>query len=94
MQLLINDLLSFSRHSTSSDFKETDLNILMKEAPGSWKSRSRIPMPRYIYPNAGNPGILSLMRQLFYNLLSNAISSGKTVGPIVHINTNRPRERF
>jgi signal transduction histidine kinase len=35
MQNLINDLLSFSRHSMSaSDFKETDLNVLVKEALG------------------------------------------------------------
>ena len=33
MQSLINDLLSFSRHSlVSSDFKKTDLGILVKEA--------------------------------------------------------------
>src|SRR5687767_14176171 len=33
MQLLINDLLSFSRHSTGpSDFKKTDLNQLVKDA--------------------------------------------------------------
>src|SRR5258705_4334835 len=32
MQVLINDLLSFSRHSTSaSDFRETDLNELVEE---------------------------------------------------------------
>jgi response regulator RpfG family c-di-GMP phosphodiesterase len=33
MQLLINDLLTFSRHSMSlSDFKKTDLNILARES--------------------------------------------------------------
>ena len=92
MQALINDLLNFSRHSTSpSDFKQTDLNLLIKEAIGELefeieKTNTKIHMEDMpvIY------AIPSLMRQLFYNLLSNAIKfRKKTVDPVVHINAER-----
>ena len=92
MQSLINDLLNFSRHSTTpSDFMQTDLNELIKDAIGELeieieKTNTKIhieDMP-VVY------AIPSLMRQLFYNLLSNAIKfRKKTVDPVVHINAER-----
>ena len=92
MQSLINDLLNFSRHSTSpSDFKETDLNLLIKEAIGELeieieKTNTKIHLEEMPVVYA----IPSLMRQLFYNLLSNAIKfRKKTVDPVVHINAER-----
>ena len=92
MQSLINDLLSFSRHSTSSsDFRKTDLNILVKEAIGELeieieKTNAEIHITDlpvvYVIP--------SLMRQLFYNLLSNAIKfRKKMVDPVVHIKAEK-----
>lgn len=91
MQLLITDLLSFSRQSTtSSDFVKTDLSILIKEAMTELEieienthaqiTLSDMPVV-YVIP--------SLMRQLFYNLLSNAIKFRKqTVDPVIHINAD------
>lgn len=90
MQVLINDLLSFSRHSTSSsDFKATDLNLLAREVISELEMEientnaqvhvSDLPV-LHVIP--------SLMRQLFYNLLNNAIKfRKKSVDPIVHINS-------
>jgi light-regulated signal transduction histidine kinase (bacteriophytochrome) len=88
MQSLINDLLSFSRHSMgASDFKKIDLNELVKEAMGELeieidKSQANIQF-------SGLPvvwAIPSLMQQLFYNLISNAIKfRRKTTSPIVTI---------
>jgi signal transduction histidine kinase len=88
MQLLINDLLSFSRHSmSSSDFKKTDLNILAKESIAELeieieKNNAKI--------HVGELPIIwavpSLMRQLFHNLISNAIKfRKKTVEPVIRI---------
>src|SRR5258705_9516065 len=74
MQSLINDLLNFSRHSTSpSDFKETDLNLLIKEAIGELEIEiERTNTKIHIEDMPVVYAIPSLMRQLFYNLLSNA----------------------
>jgi signal transduction histidine kinase len=88
MQSLINDLLSFSRHSTdSSDFKETDLNLLLKETISELeleieKTNAEVHVAKlptvYVIP--------SLMQQLFYNLLANAIKfRKKTFNPVIHI---------
>jgi hypothetical protein len=91
MQMLITDLLSFSRHSTnSSDFVKTDLSVLVKEAMAELEIEienthaqitiSNMPMV-YVIP--------SLMRQLFYNLLNNAIKFRKqTEEPVININAD------
>ena len=88
MQSLINDLLSFSRHSmNSSDFKKTDLTVLAREAMAELeieveKTNARIHIEELPVVWA----IPSLMRQLFYNLISNAIKFRKrTEDPIVNI---------
>ena len=98
MQLLINDLLSFSRHSmSSSDFKETDLNVLIKEAITELEMEIENTNAQiYIAKLPVIHVIPSLMRQLFYNLLSNAIKfRKKTVNPIIHINVETcGRKRF
>ncbi len=83
MQSLINDLLSFSRQSLStSDFKLSDLNGIIKEVVGDLdleieKSNANVriePLP-VIYAAP------VLMRQLFYNLLSNALKFKKIDRP-------------
>lgn len=91
MQILINDLLGFSRHfSTASDFKQTDLNILMQEAMSELEleienTNATIHVDKlpsiYVIP--------SLVRQLFYNLLSNALKfRKKTAEPVIHVNAD------
>jgi signal transduction histidine kinase len=88
MQSLINDLLSFSRHSMgSSDFKKTDLNELVREAMGELeieieKSGAKI----HIADLPVVWAIPSLMQQLFYNLIGNAIKfRKKDSSPIVNV---------
>ena len=92
MQSLINDLLSFSRHSVNpSDFKKTDLNVLVHEAMSELEIEiektnaqvhvDRLPVVRVI-PN--------LMQQLFYNLISNAIKfRKKNVPPVVTLSVQK-----
>lgn len=97
MQSLINDLLSFSRQSTSSsDFKKTDLNVLLKEVVAELeieieKTNAKINVGKLPVVQA----IPSLMRQLFYNLLSNAIKfRKKDTDPLIQISAEKqdPKE--
>ena len=92
MQSLINDLLSFSRHAVgSSDFRETDLQTLVKEALTELEieiEKSEATIQYQDLPTV--PVIPSLMQQLFYNLIRNAIKfRKKTVRPVVHITTEK-----
>ncbi len=92
MQLLINDLLSFSRHSiNATDFKETSLTHLVKEAVTELELEienthatvrcDQLPVMRVIP---------SLMQQLFYNLINNALKfRKKTVAPEIRITAER-----
>src|SRR5690349_514422 len=92
MQTLINNLLDFSRHSVStSDFKKTDLNGLVKDTLSELeidleKSKAKVdcgPLPTI----SAVPG---LMQQLFYNLLSNAIKfRKKNETPFVEIRSEK-----
>jgi len=92
MQMLINDLLSFSRQSiSSSDFERTDLNTLAREAIAELeieveKSNAKIHLGELPVVWA----ISSLMKQLFHNLVSNAVKFRKKgVDPIVHIEAKK-----
>ena len=92
MELLINDLLNFSRQSMdSSDFKKTDLNILTKEAIAELeieieKNNAQI----HINELPVIWAVPSLIRQLFYNLISNAIKfRKKTIEPVVTIESQK-----
>jgi signal transduction histidine kinase len=94
MQSLINDLLSFSRHSIgSSDFKRTDLGILVREATTELeieieKTKARI----YTEDLPVLPVIPNLMQQLFYNLIGNAIKfRKKDVSPVIQIHSEKIR---
>lgn len=79
MQSLINDLLSFSRHSAGpSDFKMVDLNLLVKEA--LVELEIKIEKSNAVINLDDLPvicAIPSLVRQLFYNLISNALKFRK-----------------
>ncbi|MET0637869.1 MAG: response regulator [Chitinophagaceae bacterium] len=92
MQSLINNLLQFSRHSVdAADFLNIDLNALVKESLVELdveieKSNAQVnidPLPvLYAVP--------SLMRQLFYNLISNAIKFRRPgVDPKVNISSEK-----
>ena len=95
MQMLINDLLNFSRQSiSSSDFQKTDLNVLAREAIAELeieveKSKAKIQIDELPVVSA----IPSLMKQLFHNLLSNAVKFRKRgVEPMVRIEAQKIRE--
>ena len=98
MQALINDLLSFSRHSTSSsDFKATDLNILVKEVISELEIEIENTNTQVHVSNLPVLHVIpSLMRQLFNNLLNNAMKfRKKNVDPVVHINSEiAPAKEF
>ncbi len=88
MQLLINDLLSFSRHSaSSSDFKETNLNELVKEVITELELEIENSNAQILVADLPVAHIIpSLMRQLFYNLLSNAMKfRKKDVAPVIRV---------
>jgi len=92
MQTLINDLLSFSRQSmTTSDFIETDLNKLVKEAMSELeieieKTNAQVIVNELPVITA----IPGLMRQLFYNLFSNAIKFRKdSITPVIKITAEK-----
>jgi signal transduction histidine kinase len=96
MQSLINDLLSFSRHSlVSSDFKKTDLGILVKEAMTELeieieKTKARIDTDGLPII----PVIPNLMQQLFYNLIGNAIKfRKKDVSPVIKIHSEKMKQQ-
>ena len=92
MQMLINDLLSFSRQSvSSSDFERTDLNTLAREAVAELeieveKSNAKIDLGELPVVWA----IPILMKQLFHNLVSNAVKFRKKgVDPIIQIEAKK-----
>ncbi|MGK2860631.1 MAG: response regulator [Chitinophagaceae bacterium] len=88
MQSLINDLLSFSRHSmSSSDFRKTDLAGVMNEVKNELDFQ--IEKNKAVIQFNDLPviwGIPSLVKQLFCNLLSNALKFRKSnIPPVVNI---------
>lgn len=92
MQSLINDLLSFSRHSMgSSDFKKTDLSLLVRQATAELeiaieKNKAQVHIGEL--PEAWV--IPGLMQQLFYNLISNALKFRKNeVSPEIYISAEK-----
>lgn len=92
MQSLINDLLSFSKHSMSTaDYKQTDLNKLVKEAITELEieiEKNDATIHLNELPTIW--AIPSLMRQLFYNLISNAIKfRKKDIAPVISVSAER-----
>jgi signal transduction histidine kinase len=75
MQLLINNLLHFSRHSVNSaDFVKVDLYQLVKEVITELEvNLERSDTQINLDPLPVIFAVPELMRQLFYNLISNAI---------------------
>jgi len=88
MQLLINNLLHFSRHSVNTaDFVKVDLYQLVKEVINELdvdieRSNTRINLDELPVIWA----VPELMRQLFYNLINNAIKfQRKDRQPVINI---------
>jgi signal transduction histidine kinase len=92
MQMLINDLLSFSRQSVSiADFEKTDLTVVAKEAITELEIEIEKTNAQIHVDNLPEVwAVPSLIKQLFYNLFSNAIKfRKKTVEPVVHIKVQK-----
>ena len=92
MQSLIKNLLEFSRHSvSSSDFRVTDLNQLVKDTLTDLEIEIEKSSAQITYNNlpviSAVPG---LMQRLFYNLLSNAIKfHKKELLPVIDIKAEK-----
>jgi light-regulated signal transduction histidine kinase (bacteriophytochrome) len=92
MQSLINDLLNFSRHSVSADdFRRTDLNMIVKEAVAELEleiERSGAVINVEHLPTVNV--IPSMIRQVFYNLVCNALKFRKAgTIPVVTISATK-----
>lgn len=88
MQQLVSDLLRFSRHSIQGgDFVSADLNDIVKEAVNELEIKIQQTNARIIIdPLPAVSAIPILMRQVFYNLISNALKfRKKEVTPEIHI---------
>lgn len=95
MQLLINDILTFSKLSTENySFVKSDLNLLMEEVLGEIddmvkqkKATIKIDSLPSLYVNPG------LIRPLFNNLLNNALKyCRKDIDPFIHIHSETDLE--
>ena len=92
MQLLINDLLKFSRHtSTNEDFSLIKLAELIGDVVADMEvDIERNGAQIQIDPLPEIWGIPSQMRQLFQNLISNALKFRKNeIVPAVHIYSDK-----
>jgi light-regulated signal transduction histidine kinase (bacteriophytochrome) len=88
MQQLVNDLLRFSRHSVSKgDFIEVNLNGIVQEAVKELDHQIQQTNAQVLIdPLPAVYAIPTLMQQVFYNLIGNAIKFRKKDGtPQVHI---------
>jgi signal transduction histidine kinase len=85
MQQLINDILQFSRHHIEkNDFELTDLNILAGDVISQLEikiaeTEATVNISQLPHLNV----IPGLIRQLFYNLISNALKFSKKDQPLI-----------
>ncbi|SIO01225.1 sensor histidine kinase [Chitinophaga niabensis] len=97
MQQLVNDLLRFSRHALQGgDFVVTDLNTVVKEAMTELEMKIQATNAVIRIDTLPSiPVIPVLMRQVFFNLLSNALKfKRKELAPEVHIYAESSPERY
>ncbi len=96
MQALINDLLSFSKQSVSpSDFKLVDLNLLVNEVITELEIETE--KTGAVFKIDTLPVICAvpgLMRQVFYNLINNALKFRRhSVSPLIKISAEQIKEK-
>lgn len=92
MQLLINDLLRFStQHISAEDYKQINLNELVKDVVLELEMEIEKTGTDIRIDNLPTIHIVpSLIRQLFYNLINNAIKFRKKDSkPVIQINAHK-----
>jgi signal transduction histidine kinase len=90
MQLLINDILAFSRHSMSiDDFKITDLDAILRDVLAELDVEVELAGADIKFTQLPKiSAVPSLIRQLFHNLVKNAIKFHRpNVKPVIEINS-------
>ncbi len=95
MQQLVDDLLRFSRHSAQGrDYVTADLNEIVKEAVSELEIAIQSNQASIqVDPLPCIPVIPTMIRQVFNNLISNAIKfRKKNVMPVVHIYARKAPE--
>ncbi|HEV2832434.1 MAG TPA: ATP-binding protein, partial [Hanamia sp.] len=92
MQLLINNLLQFSRQPVNAaDFINADINEVVKEAIVELELEIEKNQAKIVIGSLPTlPAVPALMQQLFYNLISNAIKfKRKNNIPVVNISSEK-----
>jgi signal transduction histidine kinase len=92
MQLLINNLLQFSRQPVNAaDFINADINEVVKEAIVELELEIEKNQAKIVIGSLPTlPAVPALMQQLFYNLISNAIKfKRKNNTPVVNISSEK-----
>ena len=88
MQQLVSDLLRFSRHSIQGgDFVDADLNDIVRDAITELEIKIQQTNAQIKIDKLPTVSVIPiLMRQVFYNLISNALKfRKKEVAPDIHI---------
>ncbi len=95
MSDLINDLLDYSRLSVSSLFKPTDLTVLLKEVISDFEYIISEKKASINYgPLPVIDAVPSQMRQIFQNLISNALKFSKaTMLPVISVSAERVMDK-